>query len=129
MRLLSNASILILALSAPGALAADAPSGEAAVQKAVGATIVETYGDGRRAEIWLKADHTYTGEGRRRDMSSGTWSVEADKLCFKQSHPFVFGARFCTPIPAVGLGQPWQAKSATGEAIKVKVEPGHVVPS
>jgi hypothetical protein len=55
--------------------------------------------------------------------------VSGDSLCFKQAHPFAFGARFCTPIPKVGLDQPWQAKSATGEPITVKVEPGHVVPS
>ncbi len=111
------------------AAAADAPSGAEAVKHAFGNTILETYPDGRRAEIWLKPDGSYTGEGRKHDKSDGHWEVKSDQLCFHQAHPFVFGASFCTPIPKVGLGQPWQAKAATGEAITVKVEPGHVVPS
>jgi hypothetical protein len=122
---------LSLAIAAPAALAMateDSPPPTAAVRHAFGNTIVETYGDGRKAEIWLKADGSYTAEGRRHDRSNGQWSVSGDQLCFKQAHPFVFGARFCTPIPKVGLGEPWQAKAATGEAITVKVEPGHVVP-
>jgi hypothetical protein len=122
---------MTLALVAPASLglaADDSASPEAAVRHAFGNTIVETYSDGRKAEIWLKADGSYTGEGRRHDRSNGRWSVSGDQLCFKQAHPFVFGARFCTPIPKVGLGEPWQAKSATGDAITVKVEPGHVAP-
>jgi hypothetical protein len=118
-----------MAVCAAQVRAADAPTGAAAVTHAFGNTIVETYPDGRKGEIWLSADGSYKGEGRKHDMSDGHWSVSGDQLCFKQAHPFVFGARFCTPIPKVGLGEPWQAKAATGEAITVKVEPGHVVPS
>jgi hypothetical protein len=99
------------------------------VKGAFGNTIVETYPDGRRAEIWLKADGTYTGEGRRRDMSNGRWDVKNGQLCFHQTHPFAFGVTYCTPIPTVGIDQPWQAKAYTGEDITVKVEPGHDAPS
>ncbi|HEY2049640.1 MAG TPA: hypothetical protein VGH03_09865 [Caulobacteraceae bacterium] len=100
-------------------------AGTSAVSGAFGNTIVETYPDGRQARIWLKSDGTYTGEGRKHDASSGHWQVKSGQLCFHQSHPFAFGASYCTPIPKVGLGQPWQAKAFTGEEITVKVEPGH----
>jgi hypothetical protein len=119
-----GALALAIDTQAVTAHAADA----AAVKPAIGNTIVETYPDGRKGEIWLSADGTYTGEGRRHDKSDGHWNVDGEQLCFKQAHPFVFGARFCTPIPKVGLGEPWKAKAATGEEITVKVEPGHVVP-
>jgi hypothetical protein len=117
-----------LACSAGGlATAADSndSAGASAVQGAFGNTIVETYPDGRQARIWLKADGSYTGEGRKHDMSSGHWQVKSGQLCFHQSHPFAFGMAYCTPIPKVGLGQPWQAKAFTGEEITVKVERGH----
>jgi hypothetical protein len=123
---------LILTL-APAAICAEreagAPAGAEAVKAAIGNTIVETYPDGRKGEIWLAGDGSYTGEGRRHDKSDGHWSVSGGELCFKQSHPFVFGARFCTPIPKVSLGESWQAKAATGEPITVRVVPGHVIPS
>lgn len=120
-----------LACGAGGlALAADSngPTGASLVRGAFGNTIVETYPDGRQAEIWLKSDGTYTGEGRKHDMSNGHWNVRNGQLCFHQSHPFAFGVTYCTPIPKVGLGQPWQAKAFTGEEITVKVERGHVAP-
>jgi hypothetical protein len=123
---------LAIVLATPlGAACATPPAGggEASIKGAFGKTILETYPDGRRAEIWLKADGTYTGEGRRHDRSNGRWTASGGRLCFKQAHPFVFGASFCTPIPGVGINKSWRAKSATGEAITVKVLPGHVVPS
>jgi hypothetical protein len=123
---------LVLALaSAPLAhgAAPDATADASLVKGAIGNTILETYPDGRKAEIWLSAGGAYTGEGRKHDKSAGRWSVKGDQLCFHQSHPFAFGQSFCTPIPKVGLGQPWQAKAFTGEQITVKVLPGHVVPS
>jgi len=121
-----------IACGAAGAAAAadsESNSGTSLVSGAFGNTIVETYPDGRQARIWLKADGTYTGEGRKHDMSSGHWSVKDRQLCFHQSHPFAFGASYCTPIPKVGLGEPWQAKAFTGEEITVKVQRGHVTPS
>jgi hypothetical protein len=98
------------------------------VQGAFGNTIVETFPDGRKSEEWLAPNGSYTGEGRRHDRSSGRWSVRGSRLCFKQIHPFVFGYTFCTPIPDVGMDQPWQAKAPTGEDITVRVVPGHVRP-
>jgi hypothetical protein len=122
---------LALLAVAAAPLVGHAESGDTTspVKAAFGNTISETYPDGRHAEIWLKADGTYTGEGRRHDKSSGRWTATGGQLCFNQSHPFVFGARFCTPIPKVGMDQAWNAKAPTGEDIKVKVVAGHVVPS
>ncbi len=133
MRLYAVLAVAGLALAAAPAFAFAAPpvssaAAAAKVDAAIGNTIVETYPDGRVAEIWLQRGGAYTGEGRRRDMSSGHWSVQGSQLCFRQAHPFVFGARFCTPIPDVGMGQPWQAKAPTGETITVKVVSGHIAP-
>ena len=117
-----------LALAPAVAVSAPQPSAAMAkVDRAIGNTIIETYADGRTAEIWLAASGAYTGEGRRHDMSTGHWSVKGTKLCFTRTHPFAFGLRFCTPIPDVGMGQPWQAKAVTGEGITVRVVTGHVV--
>ena len=126
--LIAAAAIACGSAGLAAAADSDAVTGASAVKGALGNTIVETYPDGRRAEIWLKADGTYTGEGRKHDMSSGHWSVKNGQLCFHQSHPFAFGAAYCTPIPKVGLGEPWQTKAFTGEEITVKVEHGHVAP-
>jgi hypothetical protein len=121
-----------LACPAAGLAAGDdheSSTAPATVSGAFGNTIVETYPDGRKAAVWLKSDGTYTGQGRKRDMSSGHWVVKKGQLCFHQSHPFAFGATYCTPIPKVGLGEPWQTKAFTGEEITVRVEPGHIAPS
>ncbi len=116
---------LALLLATAGASAAKPQEeGLAKVQGAFGNTIIETYPDGRTARIWLAQDGSYTGEGRRHDRSGGRWSVRGVQLCFKQTHPFVFGYTFCTPIPDVGMGQPWTAKAPTGETITVKVVEG-----
>jgi hypothetical protein len=101
----------------------------ATVKGAFGNTIVETYPDGRQAAVWLKPDGTYTGQGRKHDMSNGHWVVKNGQLCFHQSHPFAFGMTYCTQIPKVGLGEPWQTKAFTGEEITVRVERGHIAPS
>lgn len=121
-----RASLLILiGLSAiAGRAAADPAADNSRVKEAVGNTIVETYPDGRKAEIWLKADGTYTGEGRRHDASNGTWRVRGEQICFHQLRPSVpFGlGKLCRAIPQVSVGQTWQSKSATGEAVTVRLE-------
>ena len=131
MRTLALIVAASIACGPTGAIAAagsEADSATSLVRGAFGNTIVETYPDGRQARIWLKADGTYTGEGRKHDKSSGHWNVKDRQLCFHQSHPFAFGVSYCTPIPKVGLGEAWQAKAFTGEEIMVKVERGHVAP-
>lgn len=116
---------LAIFLAAAGASAAKPQvDGLTKVQGAFGNTIMETFPDGRTAKVWLARDGSYTGEGRRHDRSSGRWSVRGTQLCFKQTHPFVFGYTYCTPIPNVGMDQPWTAKAPTGERITVKVVEG-----
>jgi len=97
----------------------------ASVQDAFGNTIVSTYPDGRKGELWLQPGGAYSAEGRRGDMSSGHWSVKGAKLCLKQAKPIGMPISFCTPIPSSGLSGAWSAKAVTGEAIKVKLVKGH----
>lgn len=80
--------------------------------------LVSTYADGRRAKLWLSPDGTFAGEGRTHRQNSGSWTLEARRLCMRQSRPFPVPFRFCTPLPA-GISQPWPAKSPTGEAVTV----------
>ena len=116
---------IALALTATPCLAQD-PS---PVHAAFGNTIVSTYPDGRQAELWLKPDGSYDAEGRKHDRSNGHWKVSDAKLCLKQSHPFAFGYNFCTPLKDVHVGSTWSAKAVTGEAVRVKLERGHVDPA
>ena len=83
-----------------GAPAVAAPS---PVSKAFGNTIVSTYPDGRKAELWLQPDGDYTAKGRRGDGSSGRWRIKGERLCLKQSHPLPSPFSFCTPIPSTGM--------------------------
>jgi hypothetical protein len=105
------------------AQAADAvPSDKRALlDKAFGSTIVSTYPDGRQAELWLKADGSYTAEGRRHDPSKGHWDVKNDKLCL---HPSNIPFSWCTGVPPGGMSRPWSAKAATGEPITIKLVKG-----
>ena len=92
---------------------------------AFGNTIVSTYPDGRKAELWLHANRTYTAEGRRHDPSRGHWSVKGRKLCLLQVRPAPMVFSFCTPIPRAGMTAAWPARAATGEAITVRLVRGH----
>ena len=113
-------------LAAAASLAGPAAhAATASVQAAFGNTIVSTYPDGRKGELWLQAGGAYTAEGRRGDMSSGRWTVKGAKLCLKQAKPIGVPISFCTPIPASGLGGSWSAKAVTGEAITVRLVKGH----
>jgi hypothetical protein len=94
------------------------------LQKAFGNTIVSTYPDGRKAELYLAQDGDYTAKGRRGDPSSGHWKVKGGKLCLSQSKPLPSPFSYCTPIPRT-MNASWSAKAVTGERIKVHLEPGH----
>jgi hypothetical protein len=113
---------LVVATSLIGASVHAAP---ASVQQAFGNTIVSTYPDGRKGELWLEPGGTYSAEGRRKDMSSGHWTVKGSKLCLKQAKPIGVPFNFCTPIPNSGLSGTWSAKAVSGEPIKVKLVKGH----
>lgn len=106
-------------------LSASVAQAATTVDEAFGNTIVSTYPDGRTGELWLKADGSYSAEGRRHDMSSGHWTVKGEKLCLKQAKPIGAPFSFCTPIPGGGMGQAWSAKAVSGEAIQVRLVKGH----
>ncbi len=92
------------------------------IEKAFGNTIVSTYPDNRKAELWLEPSGSYTAMGRRGDRSSGRWKIEADKLCLQQDHPWAPPFyRYCTPIPTQDR---WTAKAVTGETIQVRLVEG-----
>jgi hypothetical protein len=119
---------LAAALAAPAFAASDPKTDgfdpNATLAKAFGNTIVSTYPDGRKAELWLKADGSYSGRGRSGDPSSGKWNVSGRKLCLQQSSPVPAPFRFCTPIPHDGMGRSWTAKAVTGEQISVSLIKG-----
>jgi hypothetical protein len=109
----------ITSVAAP--VIADSP---APLDKAFGNTIVSTYPDGRKAELWLRSGGTYAATGRKGDASSGRWSVKGDKVCLKQVRPFGAPFSFCTPIPTGGVGSSWTAKAVTGERLSVSLVKG-----
>ncbi len=120
---------IVLAISIAALAGSALADTKASVAKAFGNTIVSTYPDGRKGEIWLKADGTYTGLGRKKtDPSSGHWKIEGETLCLNQSKPFVFGAHVCIKVPQSGLESGFQNKAVTGEMTTVTLVHGHVTP-
>ena len=117
----------LVCLSAAASLMAGAvhAAPASAVDKAFGNTILSTYRDGRKGELWLEPGGTYSAKGRRGDMSGGHWTVKGSKLCLKQAKPIGVPFNFCTPIPDAGLTGTWSAKAVSGEAIKVRLVKGH----
>ncbi len=111
---------MLLAATPPPAAA------PARVARAFGATIVSTYPDGRTAELWLAPDGAYTAEGRRFDRSRGHWRVKGSKLCLRQSRPFPSPFSYCTAIPPADASGSWTGKAWSGEAIRIRLVPGHV---
>ncbi len=114
-------------LFAAAALAVALPCGAAdksALAAAFKNTVVSTYPDGRKAELWLNSDGTYTAEGRRHGKSQGKWTLKGDQICLKQSKPPTVPFSYCSAIPNGGVGATWKAKAVTGEAITVKVVKG-----
>ena len=110
--MLRNLALIGGAVLLTGAGAAPPPS----LQKAFRGTIVSTYPDGRKAELWLNPDGSYVSEGRRHDRHSGRWTMRGEKVCFRR---LVF--TYCTQIPN---GDAFTTKAVTGETIRVRLEPG-----
>jgi hypothetical protein len=94
--------------------ASDAPP---VLDKAFEGTIVSTYPDGRKSELWMRKDHTFTSEGRRHDRHTGTWSVKGSKVCFRRG---IFG--YCTAVPT--SDSDFTMKAVTGETVRVRLVPG-----
>ena len=100
-----------------------------ALHETFGNTIVSTYPDGRKAELWLHPDGSYNAEGRKHDRTSGHWKIKGEKLCLKQSHPFAFPFTYCTPLVQGAIGAKWTGKAVTGEAINIQLVRGVVDPA
>ena len=122
MRALLTVSIVAIASSA----LADTQS---SIKRAFGNTIVSTYPDGRKSEIWLAADGTYTGLGRKKtDPSSGRWTIKGEKICFKQTKPKTVPISVCIKVPDSGLEKGFHNKAVTGEMTTVTLKKGHIKP-
>lgn len=115
-------SLLVLIAGALAALPAAAvvPPG---LEAAFAATVVSTYPDGRKARLWLNADGSYRGQGRRGGLSSGRWSLKGERICLRQSRPVPVPFSHCTRVPADGATS-WTDKAVTGERIRVDLVPG-----
>ncbi len=96
-----------------------AASGDAAARlaPAIGAIIVSTHPDGRKARLWLRRDGTYAAQSRAGDRSGGTWKVKGEKLCLSQRHPFPIPIAYCKPVPAEAIGRPWRDKAVNGDQV------------
>jgi hypothetical protein len=94
------------------------------LEAAFGNTIFSTYPDGRTGRLWLQANGEFTAEGRRKEHTSGHWTVKDDKLCMRQSRPIPIPFSFCTPLVSGGIGTTWTAKAVTGEPIQVELMRG-----
>jgi len=118
--------ICIIACLAAQAVLADAivSAPPSPVRAAFGNTIVSTYPDGRKAELWLKPGGDYALKGRRGDRSSGHWSLRGPKLCLKQARPIPVPFNFCSPIPTNLTGGSWTAKAFTGETVQLQLVHG-----
>ncbi len=122
MRITLTALALVAAVPC---LAAEA----SALHETFGNTIISTYPDGRKAELWLHPDGSYDAEGRKHDRTSGHWKIKGEKLCLKQSHPFAFPFTYCTPLVQGVIGAKWTGKAVTGEAINIQLVRGVVDPA
>ncbi len=118
--------LLPLAAASLAALACIAAAPAVQVEPAFGNTIVSTYPDGRTGHLWLKADGTYSYEGRRKTPSSGRWTIKGPKLCLKQSKPRSIPFSYCPAIKEGGVGTTWTGKAPTGEPIQLELVAGIV---
>ena len=121
-------SRLILILSLAAVATPSLAETPVVLRAAFDSTIVSTYPDGRKAELWLHPDGSYTAEGRRHDRSSGHWKVKGESLCLKQSHPLPVPFSFCTPIAQARIGARWSGKAVTGEPITIQLIRGRTDP-
>lgn len=120
--------MIFAAAAAASALAVAATSSSAAdksdLAPAFKNTVVSTYPDGRQAKLWLSPSGSYKAEGRKHDMSTGTWKLKDDQICMRQSSPKTLPISYCTAIPSGGVGSTWSAKSVFGDPLQVKLVSG-----
>ena len=116
--------LLVACLAAPLVARAAAPAG-GNVQAAFGNTVLTIDPDGRTRKIWLQPDGTWTGLSRRGLNLAGTWSVQGEKVCLKQSKPHLPGS-MCETFPT-DPGASVEAKDPMGKTIQLKLVKGHVI--
>lgn len=117
------ALLLAACLASPLAAKAVPPAG-ANVQAAFGNTVLTIDPDGRTRKIWLQPDGSWTGLSRRGLDLAGTWTVQGDKVCLKQSKPHLPGA-MCETFPT-DPSATVEAKDPLGKRIQLKLVKGHV---
>lgn len=96
------------------------------IQSAFGNTIVSIFADGRRAQVWLNPDGSYTARARRHEPSDGHRKVKGARLCLRQSHPATLPISDCTPIQRDLSSKHGSGKALTGEPIEISLRPGRV---
>lgn len=116
-----SVTILLMATAIAGCASSATASSTPALEKAFGATVVSTYPDGRKAELWLRRDGTYAALGRGGAPSSGRWSLVGTNICLRQQKPFWAPFSFCTPVPDRPA---WTAKAITGETMQLTLVSG-----
>jgi len=87
---------------------------------AFGNTIVSTHPDGRKAKLWLNADHSFTAQGRKGNRERGTWKIKGGKLCLKQGL-----LSYCKAFPKVRLGATWRDRAVNGDMVTNALVAGH----
>lgn len=94
------------------------------LEAAYAGTVVSTYPDGRTAKLWLEPNGRYRGQGRRGGLSTGTWTLKGERICFRQSRPVPVPISYCTEIVDGGVGTVWSAKAVTGETVRMQLIAG-----
>jgi hypothetical protein len=117
------ALLLTTVLAAPFAANA-ATASRANVEAAFGNTVLTIDPDGRTRKIWLQPDGSWTGLSRRGLDLAGTWTVQGDRVCLKQSKPRLPGS-MCETFPT-DPGATVEAKDPMGKTIQLKLVKGHV---
>ncbi|MES2032661.1 MAG: hypothetical protein V4466_00670 [Pseudomonadota bacterium] len=117
-KLSSACALLAIAIASP-ALAASR-----GLAPAFGNTVVSTHPDGRTARLWLRADHTFTAQGRGGNRSSGVWRTKGDSLCLTQRRPVPIPVSYCHRFPAVAVGERWNDTASNGDAVVNQIVPG-----
>jgi hypothetical protein len=117
--------VLLFAALLGSPLASPAAAGpQADVNRAFGNTVLTIDPDGRSRKIWLKPDGTWTGLSRRGLDLAGTWTVNGDKVCLRQSKPRLPGS-MCEKFPTE-FGVAVRTKDPTGKSVQLKLVKGQV---
>jgi hypothetical protein len=95
-----------------------------------GNTVVATYPDGTTLKFYYNADKTFAAKtekgGALLAETTGTWRVDADKLCLTAKTnfgPFEGGKERCIPLMGDKVGDSWPSKAqdSGGQVIDITV--------